>query len=62
MTETPDMNAKMKLATSKEIWEPGGPVTDRLTRQLNTDFVSGKMSTGQRISRIDRLRHQEPSS
>jgi cytochrome P450 len=31
MTETPDMNAKMKLATSKEIWEPGGPVTDWTT-------------------------------
>ena len=31
MTDTPDMNAKMKLATSKEIWEPGGPVTDWTT-------------------------------
>ncbi|MDB4102961.1 cytochrome P450 [Acidimicrobiales bacterium] len=31
MTETLDMNAKMKLATSKEIWEPGGPVTDWTT-------------------------------
>jgi hypothetical protein len=23
-----DMHAKMKLATSEEIWAPGGPVTD----------------------------------
>lgn len=31
MTDTPDMNAKMKLATSMDIWEPGGPVTDWTT-------------------------------
>ena len=31
MTDASDMHAKMKLATSEEIWKPGGPVTDWTT-------------------------------
>ncbi len=31
MSTTDDMHAKMKMATSEEIWEPGGPVTDWTT-------------------------------
>lgn len=31
MSATDDMHAKMKLATSAEIWAPGGPVTDWTT-------------------------------
>ena len=31
VTDTHDMHAKMKLATSEEIWKPGGPVEDWTT-------------------------------
>ena len=31
MSTTDDMHAKMKLATSEEIWAPGGPVADWTT-------------------------------
>ena len=31
MSATDDMHAKMKLATSAEIWAPGGPVDDWTT-------------------------------
>lgn len=31
MTDAPDMHTKMKLATSEEIWKPGGPVEDWTT-------------------------------
>jgi len=33
MTDSADMHAKMKMATSEEIWKPGGPVED-----WNTDY------------------------
>ncbi len=31
MTNTPDMHEKLDMATSPDIWEPGGPVTDWTT-------------------------------
>ena len=41
MSATDDMHAKMKLATSEEIWAPGGPVTDWTTDYdiRDTDYI-----------------------